>query len=110
VLAVGELARNYLTGRSDERWFATVDDCLAALPGAVAPGSAVLVKASRAVRLERVAEALRKLADAPARLSAEAAPAPGESASDRARTVSQAFLTKQARRTQRRKNVHDKDA
>jgi len=110
VLAVGELARNYLTGGSDERWFATVDDCLAALPGAVAPGSAVLVKASRAVRLERVAEALRKLADAPARLSAEAAPAPGESASDRARTVSQAFLAKQARRTQRRKNVHDKDA
>ena len=29
-------------------WYPTVEECLAALPGAIAPGSAVLVKASRA--------------------------------------------------------------
>jgi UDP-N-acetylmuramoyl-tripeptide--D-alanyl-D-alanine ligase len=58
VVAVGELARDYLVGAEGETWFATVDDCIAALPGAVAPGSAVLVKASRALKLERVADAL----------------------------------------------------
>jgi UDP-N-acetylmuramoyl-tripeptide--D-alanyl-D-alanine ligase len=58
LLAVGGLARDYLTGAPGERWFATVDECLAALPEAVPAGSAVLVKASRAMRLERVAEAL----------------------------------------------------
>jgi UDP-N-acetylmuramoyl-tripeptide--D-alanyl-D-alanine ligase len=58
VVAVGELARDYLTGAPGERWFATVEDCLAALPDLVEPGSAVLVKASRALRLERVAEAI----------------------------------------------------
>ncbi len=58
LVAVGELARAYLTGGSGERWFATVDECVAALPEAVPQGSAVLVKASRALRLERVAEAL----------------------------------------------------
>jgi UDP-N-acetylmuramoyl-tripeptide--D-alanyl-D-alanine ligase len=58
LVAVGELARDYLAGAPDELWFATVDDCLAALPGVVTPGSAVLVKASRALRLERVAEAI----------------------------------------------------
>ena len=58
VVAVGALARGYLTGTEGERWFASVDDCLAALPEVAPPGSAILVKASRAARLERVAEAI----------------------------------------------------
>jgi len=58
LVAVGDLARDFLTGSADERWFATVDECIAALPETVPAGSAVLVKASRLLRLERVAEAL----------------------------------------------------
>jgi len=58
LVAVGDLARDYLTGSPGEQWFATVDECLEALSEAVPAGSAVLVKASRAMRLERVAEAL----------------------------------------------------
>jgi UDP-N-acetylmuramoyl-tripeptide--D-alanyl-D-alanine ligase len=58
VIAVGELGRNYLVGAPAERWFATVDDCLAALPQVIAAGEAVLVKASRVLALERVAAAL----------------------------------------------------
>jgi UDP-N-acetylmuramoyl-tripeptide--D-alanyl-D-alanine ligase len=61
VAAVGELAGAYLTGAPGERWFATVEDCLAALPELVEPGGAVLVKASRRLRLERVAVALEAL-------------------------------------------------
>ncbi len=60
LVAVGDLARDFLTGAAGERWFATVDECIAALPETVPPGSAVLVKASRLLRLERVAEALAK--------------------------------------------------
>ncbi len=58
VVAVGRLARGYLTGAAGERWFSGVDECIEALPEAVPAGSAVLVKASRRLRLERVAEAL----------------------------------------------------
>jgi UDP-N-acetylmuramoyl-tripeptide--D-alanyl-D-alanine ligase len=58
LVAVGDLARDYLTGAPGERWFATVEECVRALPEVVPPGSAVLVKASRLMRLERVAEAL----------------------------------------------------
>ena len=58
LVAVGGLARDFLTGSAGERWFATVDECIAALPETVPAGSAVLVKASRLLRLERVAEAL----------------------------------------------------
>jgi UDP-N-acetylmuramoyl-tripeptide--D-alanyl-D-alanine ligase len=58
LVAVGELARDYLSGAPGERWFATVEECLAALPDLVEPGSAVLVKASRALALERVAQAI----------------------------------------------------
>ena len=61
VVAVGELARGYLTGAAGERWFAGVADCIEALPDTVPAGSAVLVKASRALRLERVAQALAAL-------------------------------------------------
>jgi UDP-N-acetylmuramoyl-tripeptide--D-alanyl-D-alanine ligase len=58
VVAVGDLARHYLTGSPGERWFPTVEECLEKLGEVVPPGSAVLVKASRAFRLERVAEAI----------------------------------------------------
>ncbi|MEZ5126434.1 MAG: UDP-N-acetylmuramoyl-tripeptide--D-alanyl-D-alanine ligase [Thermoleophilia bacterium] len=64
LVAVGELARDMLVGASDESWCATVEECLPALPQLVPQGSAVLVKASRALRLERVAEALRGDGDA----------------------------------------------
>jgi UDP-N-acetylmuramoyl-tripeptide--D-alanyl-D-alanine ligase len=57
VLAVGVLSRDYLTAPGGT-WYPTVEECLAALPQAIAPGSAILVKASRALRLERVAEAI----------------------------------------------------
>jgi UDP-N-acetylmuramoyl-tripeptide--D-alanyl-D-alanine ligase len=59
VVAVGELARGYLgAGASEERHAATVDDAIATLDEVVRPGDVVLVKASRSVGLERVAEAL----------------------------------------------------
>lgn len=58
IVAVGELARHYLVGAPGEQWFATVGDCLEALPEVVVPGEVVLVKASRALALERVAAAL----------------------------------------------------
>ena len=60
LVAVGDLARDYLTGAPGERWFATVDECLAALPEVVPPGSAVLVKASRLMRMERVRRGARR--------------------------------------------------
>ena len=60
VAAVGELARHYLRGAPGGRWFATVEACVEALPQVVVPGSAVLVKASRGMRLERVADAVRR--------------------------------------------------
>jgi UDP-N-acetylmuramoyl-tripeptide--D-alanyl-D-alanine ligase len=64
LVAVGDLARHYLTGSPGERWFPTVEECLDRLREAVPPGCAVLVKASRAMRLEGVAEALVAVAGA----------------------------------------------
>jgi UDP-N-acetylmuramoyl-tripeptide--D-alanyl-D-alanine ligase len=60
VVAAGDLARHYLRGSPHEAWFPTVEALLTALPGALAPGSAVLVKASRALRFERVAAAVKE--------------------------------------------------
>jgi len=60
VLAVGALAKDYLSGESGEAWYPSVEACLAALPAALPPGSAVLVKASRGVRLERVSEWIKQ--------------------------------------------------
>ncbi len=80
VVAVGELAKGYLTGAEGERWYATVEECLEALPAAVPPGGAVLVKASRALRLERVAEALAAARGAAG--EPPAAPASGDPAVD----------------------------
>jgi UDP-N-acetylmuramoyl-tripeptide--D-alanyl-D-alanine ligase len=58
VVGVGDLARLYAA----DRWFATSDDCVAALPGVIAPGDTVLVKASRSLELDRVVRALKQLA------------------------------------------------
>jgi UDP-N-acetylmuramoyl-tripeptide--D-alanyl-D-alanine ligase len=58
LVAVGDLARDYLVGAPGEQLFTTVDELIEALPVAVPDGSAVLVKASRLMRMERVAEAL----------------------------------------------------
>ena len=54
VLGVGELARHY---RPDE-WLPTAAEAVEAARGIVRPGDAILVKGSRAVGLEVVAEAL----------------------------------------------------
>jgi UDP-N-acetylmuramoyl-tripeptide--D-alanyl-D-alanine ligase len=61
LLAVGELARAYVdeaAGVPVRRWAADADEAAAAAAELVRPGDCVLVKASRAVGLERVAEAL----------------------------------------------------
>ena len=61
LLAVGELSRGYLDGGVSGRWVANVHDALRQVDELVRPGDAVLVKASRAVGLEAVAEALTKI-------------------------------------------------
>jgi len=61
LLAVGELARGYVdnaTGVPVIRWAADADEAAEAAVELVQPGDCVLVKASRAVGLERVAESL----------------------------------------------------
>jgi UDP-N-acetylmuramoyl-tripeptide--D-alanyl-D-alanine ligase len=58
VLAVGELARHYLDGSVRGRWVANVHEALRELDDVVRAGDAVLVKASLAVGLAAVAEAL----------------------------------------------------
>jgi UDP-N-acetylmuramoyl-tripeptide--D-alanyl-D-alanine ligase len=58
---VGELARGYLDGAGGipvTRWAADAASAVAAVEEVVQPGDCVLVKASRSVGLERVAEAL----------------------------------------------------
>jgi UDP-N-acetylmuramoyl-tripeptide--D-alanyl-D-alanine ligase len=61
LLAVGRLSRGYLEGGVSGRWVANVHDALRQVDDLVRPGDAVLVKASRAVGLEAVAEALTKI-------------------------------------------------
>ena len=61
LLAVGELSRGYVdnaTGVPVVRWAADADEAAEAAVELVQPGDCVLVKASRAVGLERVAESL----------------------------------------------------
>jgi UDP-N-acetylmuramoyl-tripeptide--D-alanyl-D-alanine ligase len=61
LVAVGELARGYLDGASGvpiTRWAPHAESAVAVVEEVVKPGDCVLVKASRAVGLERVAEAL----------------------------------------------------
>jgi UDP-N-acetylmuramoyl-tripeptide--D-alanyl-D-alanine ligase len=60
LVAVGPLARAYLDPRIRERrWVAGAEDALTALEEIVRPGDCVLVKGSRAVGLEVVADALQ---------------------------------------------------
>jgi UDP-N-acetylmuramoyl-tripeptide--D-alanyl-D-alanine ligase len=61
LLAVGELARGYLEAGAPGRWVANVHEALGELDEVVRPGDAVLVKASRAMGLEAIAEALTKV-------------------------------------------------
>jgi UDP-N-acetylmuramoyl-tripeptide--D-alanyl-D-alanine ligase len=61
LLAVGELARGYLEAGVPGRWVPNVHEALRELDEVVHPGDAVLVKASRALGLEAVAEALTKV-------------------------------------------------
>jgi UDP-N-acetylmuramoyl-tripeptide--D-alanyl-D-alanine ligase len=61
LVAVGELARGYLDGASGipvTRWAPDAAGAVNALEQVVQPGDCVLVKASRSIGLERVAEAL----------------------------------------------------
>jgi UDP-N-acetylmuramoyl-tripeptide--D-alanyl-D-alanine ligase len=60
LLAVGELARGYVDGAGGvpALWVPNVHEALRALDEVVRPGDAVLVKGSRAMGLEAVAEAL----------------------------------------------------
>jgi UDP-N-acetylmuramoyl-tripeptide--D-alanyl-D-alanine ligase len=53
VLAIGPLSRHY-----GGTWYATLEEALPAVPHAIHPGDAVLVKASRAMGLEAVVEAV----------------------------------------------------
>jgi UDP-N-acetylmuramoyl-tripeptide--D-alanyl-D-alanine ligase len=55
LLAIGPLARGY----GGARWVETVDEALSLLDEVLRPGDAVLVKGSRAMGLERVAEAIQ---------------------------------------------------
>jgi UDP-N-acetylmuramoyl-tripeptide--D-alanyl-D-alanine ligase len=67
LLAVGPLARGYLDGANgigEKRWVESVPDALRELDSLVAPGDCVLVKASRAMGLEAVANVLAPAADA----------------------------------------------
>jgi UDP-N-acetylmuramoyl-tripeptide--D-alanyl-D-alanine ligase len=61
LLAVGPLAAGYLDGQTEipvVRHVASIEEAVAALEEVVRPGDCVLVKASRAMGLETVAEAL----------------------------------------------------
>jgi UDP-N-acetylmuramoyl-tripeptide--D-alanyl-D-alanine ligase len=64
ILAVGPLARGYLDGGVPGRAVENVHEALRLVDDVVRPGDAVLIKASRAVGLEAVAEALAKVAPA----------------------------------------------
>jgi UDP-N-acetylmuramoyl-tripeptide--D-alanyl-D-alanine ligase len=61
LLAVGELARGYLEGGVPGRWVANVHDAVRELDEIVRPSDAVLVKGSRVMGLEAVAEALTRV-------------------------------------------------
>ncbi len=60
LLAVGPLARGYVEGAADvpSRWTPNVHEALRELGDVIRPGDAVLVKGSRAMGLEAVADAL----------------------------------------------------
>jgi UDP-N-acetylmuramyl pentapeptide synthase len=53
VIAIGPLSRHY-----GGTWYETLEEALLEVPEAIRPGDAVLVKASRAMGLEAVVEAV----------------------------------------------------
>ena len=61
LLAVGELARGYLDGGVPGRWVPNVHEAVRELGEVIRPGDAVLVKASRAVGLEAIAQTLTQV-------------------------------------------------
>ncbi len=60
LIAVGELARGYVEGANGvaSRWVATVAEGIVAVRETIRPGDVVLLKASRAIGLEAIAENL----------------------------------------------------
>jgi UDP-N-acetylmuramoyl-tripeptide--D-alanyl-D-alanine ligase len=64
LVAIGPLARGYLEGAEgvEAHWAPTVEEGLALVQDVVAPGDCVLVKGSRALGLEAVADALAGVA------------------------------------------------
>ena len=60
VIAVGELGRDIAKGAKGP-WFATVEDAISAMPSFIQTGDTVLVKASNAMKLGRIVEALKEL-------------------------------------------------
>lgn len=70
VVAIGDRAREITAGAQDSLWYPDIPTAVTALAPLIRPGDAVLVKASRAVGLERFAAALAQTlpsvaADAP---------------------------------------------
>ena len=62
LLACGELSRGFVEGAGEiGRWFESREALIAALPELLRRGDAVLVKASRGMRFELVAEAVKEL-------------------------------------------------
>jgi len=60
LFAIGELSRNAVAAfGAGATWFATPEDLVQYLQGALSPGINVLVKGSRSMRMERVVDALR---------------------------------------------------
>ena len=60
VIAVGELGRDIAAGAVGP-WFATVEEAISALPSFIQTGDTVLVKASNAMKLGRIVEALKEM-------------------------------------------------
>lgn len=62
VLCCGELSRELCRGAVERgKHYGTVEELIAALPGEIQPGDKVLVKASRGMHFEQIAEALKEL-------------------------------------------------
>ena len=59
-VAVGEKMRSLTETDPDARWFATVEEAMPAVRARFTPGTAVLVKASRAMHFENIVKELEK--------------------------------------------------